>query len=600
VTQLSRKTGASNERQLRDIDRIVAPRRFRLHWLSWIVLFLMTAAMTVIIVPGSTGRSVEYERRQCLNMHTGEFYWTDYDYIEVSTWIHGWPIEYLRRSFSERGYLIDFDGRPIAWTSLSAWDVSGTVYAFDPYKLSADLIIGAVVIMVAVAACEAWRRRRNGWRFSLLDVGVFATLVCLVFGWWQYHVQTRTTEQSIVASMTARGSFSKPLTASTDSPRAHFDYSGPKWLKRLVGNPELLRFCHHVVALQLDANLLSTDDLREIRQLTYVESVQLGNSLTETLVDAFARLPRLQELDGTGFRFGGGEPFTDPIVTTFELPLIARLPKLKVLKLGKCKLAPNDFHILAQLPRLTTLQFSDRDCLIEDLEPLIKCNTLTVVYPDLTATQQERDAFGAAHPELQIRWPRLLGLEHFIRPDRTSTAWDVAAVLYQRWQDEDHLVGDQQLEPEPGSIDLTGIRLTTQRVKRLPSTALAEVEHIALGEVDSSKTAMDLISQCPKLDYLYAPYVAFSVGDIFQLAELKEMEELVMQQGSLTPKEFSRLRQLPRLKTLEIFGSSFNYQEAKQIAEAFPGAYVDVYRGFDDESNNSILYESNLYEAFTE
>lgn len=137
----------------------------------------MSACMTIIVVPGSAGTSIEYERRLLHDMHGGEPYWSDYDFRKVDTWSHGWPFEYMCRPYVEAGFLIDFGGLPVSWSTPRAWEVFGYAYAFSPLKLLADLFIGGMIVFGAVAACEAWRRRRRGFRFSLLDAIVVSTTV---------------------------------------------------------------------------------------------------------------------------------------------------------------------------------------------------------------------------------------------------------------------------------------------------------------------------------------------------------------------------------------------------------------------------------------
>lgn len=554
------------------------PRQPRLHILSWLVLALMSAGMIVIIVPGSPGSSIEFERRLWHNMHgISPPRWTDYDYIPVQVWSHGWPVEYLRRPFVQSTYLIDNNGVPVAWSSLAAWPQGGKVYAYNLLWLAVDLLIGAAIVAVMVVACEYWRRRRGGYRVSMLDVGVLSTILCVIFGWRQYHLRAGERERAIIENVEGlevghavwQGWVGKAV-----------NYCGPDWLQRLVGNAAYLPEFEHVTALAFDLRKHSAQEAYDkLGSFKYVTVVECHGKLTDKLAKSLATLPRLETLqEYAGGYGGGGDSRAEPMLTSANVGLLRKLPQLTTLKAVRFEIAPEDLEILAQLPNLQTLYFNGRNLLIEDLSPLDRFPALKTVHLNISATNEELQEFQANHSRYHLVWDE----------ERCLDAWTTMQLRLARWRGQVEL-------PRPGSLhfsdqndlNLSEILFTKERLKRLPQD-LSEIDSVSFGDIDSPSTAVELLDRCGPIRYLDARHVAFSKRD-FERIEFKpdDLVDLYLQQGAMSAADYCWFAKELKPNWLCIFASTFSREDAEAI-EVAGANWLGVYRGMQDDENDLI------------
>ncbi|HEY3393966.1 MAG TPA: hypothetical protein VGK58_14735 [Lacipirellulaceae bacterium] len=456
-------------------------------------------------------------------------------------------------------------------------------------KLLANLLIGAAIVIGTVAAFDVWRRRRGGFRFSLLDAAVLTAIVCIILGWWQYHTRTYAKEQAIKDKMIARGGLTDPSKRGPLRAWATSSYHGPDWLQRLIGNSYFLPFCFHIDHLYLDSTLLSSGDYIDIRQLTYVDTVKCVDRLDPELVNCLATLPRLRTIDGRIGSFGGGTPYPERMVTSSNVQLLARLPQLTNLFLGHSKLAPADLAIVAQLPRLKFLHVAGDDLLIEDYKPIVRCPTLQTLYLNISATEDERLAFTASHPHLALYWADARRSRGFTEYTLVTDPWNVASVIFNRWQSEDGVEHPTALERE--WLDFSNIRLTRKRLDRLPVKRFPDVTSVYLGKVDSSETAINLIRRCGPLGELDTRHISLTARDIESIA-FAEDPILHVQQGPITVHEFCNLARKLKPNWLEIYDATFDNKEVEQIVSAIDGI-VDVYKrfGLDDDERIPAAYE---------
>jgi hypothetical protein len=572
--------------------------RFRLHWRGVVLVALMTACMTLILVPGMPSKSWQYERRPLINLHALGQTWADYSLMEVDTWSHGWPFEYLQRRFSLSNQLVIIGSLPILWSSPSAWDFSGRIYAFSVLALVADVLICVLIIVATVVGCNSWCRRRAGFRFSLFDAIVFASCVCVILGWWQYHARASAREQAVKAAMINRGSltdFSKPGPTRA---RVESNYHGPDWLQRLVGNGYFFAFCIHIDRLYLDTRLLSRDDYADIRELTYVEKVHCVGKLTPELAESLAVLPKLRQLDGEIISFG--PPFPEPMFSSSNVELLNQLQQVTTLNLGYSKIEPGDLRHLTQMPSLETLLVQDERFVVEDFDILSDCPNLTTIVADISATEGERAAFEAAHPRFHVSWAAASTL--YAREATPATdSWDVASIRFERWQEEDRVSEPQSLDLE--SLDFSEIKLTRERLRRLPHQRFSKTRELSLGKVDSVETARELIHRCERLQYLDARHIPLTKADVQHLSGDSEYSLcLHLQQAALSVHDFCALIRRAKPGELYIYASSFSRENAAEIADASPHTILQVYHSYDDDEAEMIFpfYEYDPDDPFTD
>jgi hypothetical protein len=565
-------------------------RRFRLHWLSWAVLVFMTAAMVIIIVPGSPGRSIEWERLPIygLSAWSGSGtppQWTDYDYIDVDTWSHGWPREYLSRPFEQSDYFLQFDYYPVLWSCREAWSFSEKVYAFSPLMLVTDVVIGLAIIASATVACEIWRRRRRGFRFSLLDASVLIALLCVILGWWQTHSRVHAGEKATDAALRApNGSIPAPIRAAGAT-----KYRGPDWLQRLVGNSDFLPFCHHFDEMSFNSALLSTDDCVIIPKLSYVETVHCLGRLRSDLIQALAKLPGLKTLDGVVNGVSGPFPFPEePLVGSVETPMLRRLTHVTTLDLGTSKIFPVDVAHIARMPRLQNLSLNSEDLLIEDLEPLAECPTLRTLSITVAATENERRVFCASHPKLKVEWGTPQHDPALEPRTPMDDVWDVVHVLMHRWQYEDHR---EEPSGENGGLDFSQIRLNDDRLARLPPEIFPDTSSLVLSNSDAT-TAMKLINRCRHCRVIDVRNIPLTKSDIETFSFTEDSSELHVYQGRITAQEFCDIARKLEKCSLTIYGSSFSALEVRKIYEATLPRTLTAYKGFRDDESEELKMDA--------
>jgi hypothetical protein len=564
-----------------------------LHALSWFVLLVSIVCVALITLPGSADTSIEWERHplySTLNPVTGQMLWSDFDFIEVSTWSHGWPFEFMRRPYVKEGFLIDFKGYPVLWSTPKAWEFFGRRYTFKPLPLIADLAIGTAIVVIVVTVCECWRRRRGAWRISLVDAALAAVAVSAGLGWWKYHVRLQAAERTSIAAMTARGSLSSPSHPGPRFTRAGKDYHGPTWLRRLVGNPYLISWCIHVDTLVVNSQELIADDRQDIRSFRFLRKLQLIDQLTPELAQTLTELPRLQMLDGDVNMSGTGRPHPAPMINSSNIGLLRKLPRLSTLRLGTTQFSTADVQVLAELPKLATLQLRDRGLLVEDLEHLTQAQSIQTLELDITSIANERSAFIAKHRDWVIRWAK--------RPP-IPTEWEnrfeaseeskVMALFLQRWGMEDAATDPATIDFD--AADFSQIRLTADRVDRIPPNALAKVEQLSLGFVESVSAAEKLIQQCGKIRDFDGRRIPLTKSALDAI-DLSEKAELYLQQGPITLEEFCEFNQELKPHTLVIFGSTFSEKQAEQIQAASPDTNLEVYPGYADD------YEKSIYPTY--
>jgi hypothetical protein len=579
-------------------SRDKSSRRFRLHYLSWLVLMVMSACMAVIIIPGTADSSIEYERRRLHDMHgISPPYWSEYDYIRVSVWTHGWPLEYLRRPFEQSTYLIGNEGLPVAWTSFAAWPQSGKHYYFNLSRLALDLLVGLAITAIAVAACEFWRRRRGGFRVSILDFGVLATILCAILGCRQLHVHAGEREREMVGNI--EGFQVGHISYGGGWQGKAVQYCGPGWLQRLVGNSEFLPAFHHITGLNIDLRKSTGQEkYGDLSDLAYVRSVECRAKLTPKLAKSLSSLPRLETLQEYSGGYSGKDPRAEPMLTPGHLDPIQMLPLLTTLKAVQFRSTPHDLEVLATLQNLQTLQFNGKNLLVEDLTLLERFPSLKTVQLNISATNEEMEEFQATHPRFRLVWDE----EQCLDP------WNAMQARLARWRGEvelprPHSVGFGGRSAEDRDhLDLTGFLLTKERLTRLPKD-LSEINSVFFGDVDTPATAVELLSRCGPIQSLNARRVTLSKQDFDQInfrANKRRDLDLSLQQGDMSVEDFCWLAKKLKLSSLIIVESTFKLEEAEAIEEASPDIFLELYRGME-EVEDELIYPiySNDAEEFS-
>jgi hypothetical protein len=579
-------------------------RGWRLGWLSWLILLATLAGLTFLVGAGAPRHTSQDELYDwAIADRSFQPYFVapgGVDPMVLPVWSHGWPLEFCARVQQNPG----FTQRPVmsfSWWSPGSWSLTSNVFLFNWWYLLLDILVAIAILVVAVVGFERWRRRRGRLRFSLFDAAVVATFACVALGWWRWHRHQQQVESNFLTSLLTKeaigNSSSSPMaafqmpTGATQIAAAnpptlfgvvHPTYHGPKWLARLPGATSLLPFCGHFDYVELTTSAMTEADCRDVAKLRYLERVDIHGRLTPELADALDSLSHLRELGAKLDRW-------EPLVRSSDAHLLGRLGQLEVLDLCSSDLAPGDLRILEELPNLKTLRISGGQFLVEDLQRLAEHPSLKLVFAEIAATEDEMRQFEESHPRLRVFWvdlPRLDG-----RADRRlRDPWYIAQMRIAHWRSE---VRDYRIMGRREILSLTGVRLTRERLSRLPQRIFAEVNELRLGEFDSPETAAELFQRCGNVEYIQSFEAPLGETLIHELAKHPSLRQLRVLQGKATVDAFQRLVHLPTFKWLEIYGATFTPEEARAIHAAMRvkarDTFVDVFRGPVESPGSSIL-----------
>jgi hypothetical protein len=227
------------------------------------------------------------------------------------------------------------------------------------------------------------------------------------------------------------------------------------------------------------------------------------------------------------------------------------------------------------------------------LEQLAGHSALRLILADIAATDEERVRFGKAHPHLRVVWLEL--------PKRSSLSssqlrdpWLIALWRIGDWRSDES--GDYRIALTRSIVNLSGIKLTRERLGRLPPQVFPEIIELRCGTFDSTTTAADLIQRCKNMEYLQSLETPLDEGQLDALLRHASVRNLKVVQGNLPVAKFMELAAVPTVRWLEIYESTLTPAEAQHLREAFlaHGAdrFVDVYPGPFDSPGESILDKS--------
>lgn len=318
--------------------------RFRLHRSSLVVGMATLVVLTLTVVPG-----VEEPEQHP---------------IIPSVLHHGWPWQFCERQVDwvDPGVsdvpTTGFYGVP--WLSPTSWKFWQGEVDFHWRPLALDVLVAVGIAGATVALWERRRRRRaSAWQFQLAEVLLAMTVIAAAFGWlnWQRveHIRELAIEDAL---------------GEVDSGPAFYlgwQYSGPEWLKRLVGLellPDYLYEFDSAYAYEFDTE---SDCLAyEEKILPYLKSLR-----------------RLQSLELNG-------PMSD---WTEVFRTLRELPHLRTLDLTFCEelcLTASEVNQLATLKQLAKLVLRSRESVTEEAQRnLVQRMTHCEIVYDYDSTEWE-------------------------------------------------------------------------------------------------------------------------------------------------------------------------------------------------------------------
>jgi hypothetical protein len=310
----------------------------RLHLSTWIVLFLMTLILTILIVPGEIDErivAIGDNLNGSGGMAFGDYY------------LHGWPWEYLDRYPKNSGSSTTEEETICApWLIPRCWSFFGEEKTFSPMILVLDFIV-ACVILVLVTLFLEWRSRRRLriWQFTLLELIVFTIIVAGICSWWRTNHLNRQKEQEIISAL-------EKIEGESISSE---EYRGPAFLRKLIGLNYLTDF---YVTKEFDYDDIFNEYTQKVQKNDFFEKI-------------FTPMVKLQYLESIDIK---SNELTDEYfkkdINKDTIPAIWRLKRLKHLVLWSSNITDKSVELLKKMTQLEELHIQDTEITQAGIEKL--------------------------------------------------------------------------------------------------------------------------------------------------------------------------------------------------------------------------------------
>ena len=587
LSAISKRLASPPSKQCR-MNKEKSKARFRLHWLSWCTLVLLSVCMTVIVVPGIV--------------------------IPAKRWMlsHGWPCEYMQsdlRSFEPWSLSKTTIKDVITWTRLDAWAVGNQTSGFKLSSLLIDLLVAGLVIACGTLAVEFWRRRRKGVWFSLFDILVAVGLVAIVTSWYQSHAGDHAAETHALKACDKHISvgFERRVQA-------------PDWLVRLVGGDSQIPFCEHFTLLNVSTRfdpqvlfserrntIAPTDSIHALAGFKRAEAIRFEGLPHPELPTALARLKSLRKLvfnyDNVYMRASPLNAYDRETAASINYVIDVKPDSFLVFDDSKRKLIQpkvssiQTLHELDQLDQLSTLEvnlgyiphaawqaipplsklnrisFASREIFIEDLVVLEQFSNLKQVWLSISATKEELESFQRTHPQLELTWdPRSEITSNQIVSRRFTN------LRLKEWYDNQgrdfYYYFKEEFDQE--ELDLTDFKFTMEAVELVTAHVdLASVTSVSIDRIDSVQTVNHFLKACSSLRSLEL-HVAFPEELVDELILPKNLS-LTLRQGDRTVDDLHDLIKKHQLSELTVYDSNLSEADDETLEEAWPDIEVYCY-----------------------
>jgi len=141
---------------------------YRLHWLTWVVLFCVGGSVVVENLvgegePWNSAWGYAYYNR----------YWTNEEAYSVR---HGWPITCFLRdrvTIDEAGFA------GLATSSRWPFD-NAEVIPFHPIRLGFNILTALLILFATIFTTESYLRRQSKWQFTIQGIILLTVFVALL------------------------------------------------------------------------------------------------------------------------------------------------------------------------------------------------------------------------------------------------------------------------------------------------------------------------------------------------------------------------------------------------------------------------------------
>jgi len=241
---------------------------------------------------------------------------------------HGWPWVYLEREVWNR------PNRPS-----TRWSFTDGVREFRVLPLVGDLCVLVFLVLALAGMVEVWARlAKRPWQFSLSSLFLLTLAVALALGWWKNQREEKLREDILAKELQEAGFW------------AHMAYTGPIWLRKLVGMDNL-ELMYRVDLVSKDgfiqeprvAALLRVAELKRCKAVA-LESIPISDAEMGFL----AQMPSLEEVG-----------LSQTQVTDVGLRQLCTITRLKTLEAGGTKISDAGVRHIASFSSLEVLDLAD-------------------------------------------------------------------------------------------------------------------------------------------------------------------------------------------------------------------------------------------------
>ncbi len=318
-------------------------RCFGWHWATWVAFCVTALVLTLIVVPGVYVTPTLLETQPF--MWGGSFATAPPDPnlakgpLSVVEYEHGWPWTYVRRAkgfggvgWPKRGFddepysepLLTPGGIIVWWSAPDAWPIGSQSSRWYWLALGADAVVALSILSIVTVLTERWVQVRGGFgRFRLIELFVLSAAIAAALGWWRYNTQQTEINQAALDVLKSADCIEKEVTLVSQGAVAYrgryWEYTGPDWLRRLVGSPEFLRSCcYRVTKLAIDSNKMGQLEWKAVTKLRDLDDIWVygaESDIPPSVLNAFGHLDDIRQTRRSG-GYSGADPHLDFTVIT--------------------------------------------------------------------------------------------------------------------------------------------------------------------------------------------------------------------------------------------------------------------------------------------
>lgn len=545
----------------------VAKPKKRISWFAWFVTLIVACCLVVMNLRGELDpNSVQH----VFDTNTKKF--------EVAySHDHGWPIRCVESQPDKAPSGVKLTEHMAKHLRAKpnqsfeqGWLPNATSMKVEYRALSINVFVAVCILCLVFFACRFRSRRKQGFKFSLFEVGGTMLLVSVAMANYQYHRGISDKENRLIGE-----------TSGTIRAIEH-KWHGYSMLRSLLGDAKWLSAYRHVDRFECDALEMDDSVARNLGDFAFASSVKINHDPTIAQIEALAQIRGLKSIEvdesydkfkllNARRRIGVTDNVRDVLRkrnarSNLHLPNKERsqqpsatfpsVTKLSINStLGFENKWPRALDFVARCPNLREISLVGKQYIVDDLMEL--------------PASIERINFGGCAPEdgveiLRAKFPHAVVESEesgSVWKKRKNSDWRITEIRVNRrrslgWQ------GSQFLQDQ---LDLSSTYVDREFLQKLNSV-FPSTSSIMFGSFDSSETAIWLTKQCPKLNFLKTNGYPIEFSDAMQFP--KSLRWLVIEQGTITADEFVELVRHLELGTLKIISSSFEDHEIEKIRAA--------------------------------